>query len=225
MLDWNTIDTVLLDMDGTLLDLHYDDYFWQQHLPRRYAEVNQISEQQAQQALYADYQQNLGKLTWYCLDHWREHTGLDIMQLKREVQEKIAWREHAEAFLVALKQAGKQRVLVTNCHPDGLALKLERTNLGEHLDAIYSTHQFQLPKEELELWHQLQRHHHFEPARSLFIDDNQALLDVAAQFGIAHRVAILNPDSKRPALPADTASRHIGIDDYRELMVGLYQSG
>ena len=27
-LAWRDIDTVLLDMDGTLLDLHYDNHFW-----------------------------------------------------------------------------------------------------------------------------------------------------------------------------------------------------
>ena len=34
MIDWTSIDTVLLDMDGTLLDLHYDNAFgfvkWEQ---------------------------------------------------------------------------------------------------------------------------------------------------------------------------------------------------
>src|SRR5688572_6670841 len=35
MIDWNAVDTVLLDMDGTLLDLHFDNYFWLTHLPKR----------------------------------------------------------------------------------------------------------------------------------------------------------------------------------------------
>ncbi|HBT55971.1 MAG TPA: haloacid dehalogenase, partial [Pseudomonas sp.] len=33
MLNWNAIDTVLLDMDGTLLDLHFDNHFWLEHMP------------------------------------------------------------------------------------------------------------------------------------------------------------------------------------------------
>ena len=32
-LDWTSIDTVLLDMDGTLLDLRFDNWFWQEHVP------------------------------------------------------------------------------------------------------------------------------------------------------------------------------------------------
>ncbi|MDH3916294.1 MAG: haloacid dehalogenase, partial [Chromatiales bacterium] len=34
--DWSTVDTVLLDMDGTLLDLRFDNYFWQELVPSRY---------------------------------------------------------------------------------------------------------------------------------------------------------------------------------------------
>ncbi len=29
---------VLLDMDGTLLDKYFDDYFWEHLLPEKYAE-------------------------------------------------------------------------------------------------------------------------------------------------------------------------------------------
>lgn len=30
---WQEVDTVLLDMDGTLLDLAFDNYFWQTLVP------------------------------------------------------------------------------------------------------------------------------------------------------------------------------------------------
>ncbi len=36
MIDWDNIDTVLLDMDGTLLDLGFDNWFWQPHVPEQY---------------------------------------------------------------------------------------------------------------------------------------------------------------------------------------------
>jgi putative hydrolase of the HAD superfamily len=34
-LDWDRIDDVLLDMDGTLLDRHFDNFFFEEELPRR----------------------------------------------------------------------------------------------------------------------------------------------------------------------------------------------
>ena len=47
-LPWPDIDTVLLDMDGTLLDLHFDNHFWLELLPQRYAELHGISRAMAE---------------------------------------------------------------------------------------------------------------------------------------------------------------------------------
>ena len=33
--DWSCIEVVCLDMDGTVLDLHFDNLFWLEVLPRR----------------------------------------------------------------------------------------------------------------------------------------------------------------------------------------------
>ena len=52
MLDWNNISTVLLDMDGTLLDLHFDNYFWQHHVPVRYAEKHKLELDDARNFLF-----------------------------------------------------------------------------------------------------------------------------------------------------------------------------
>ena len=52
MIDWSCIDTVLLDMDGTLLDLHFDNFFWSEHLPRTYALRHQISKEESSAYLY-----------------------------------------------------------------------------------------------------------------------------------------------------------------------------
>ena len=43
VLDWDSIDTVLLDMDGTLLDLHFDNHFWLEFVPHKYAELKGIA--------------------------------------------------------------------------------------------------------------------------------------------------------------------------------------
>ncbi len=40
MIVWDEINTVLMDMDGTLLDLYFDNHFWQELIPLRYAQQN-----------------------------------------------------------------------------------------------------------------------------------------------------------------------------------------
>lgn len=41
-IDWQAVDTVLLDMDGTLLDLAFDNYFWQKLVPETYGEQQDL---------------------------------------------------------------------------------------------------------------------------------------------------------------------------------------
>ena len=128
-LPWSAIDTVLLDMDGTLLDLHFDNHFWLEHLPQRYAELHGISRQQADDELLPLFHQHAGQLNWYCTDFWSRELNLSVRELKREVAHLIALRPDADTFLAAIRAAGKRVVLITNAHRDSLSLKLERIEL------------------------------------------------------------------------------------------------
>ncbi len=195
MFNWNNIDTVLLDMDGTLLDLRFDNLFWLHHVPSEIARQQKISVQQAKQKMASQYDAVKGSLDWYCIDYWTKQTKLDIRQLKVDNAETIAMRADAIPFLQALKQRNIQRVLLTNAHPDSLAIKIHRTGLDQHLDHIYSTHEFGHCKESPKLWQALLAHHPFDPKRTLFIDDNEELLLIAQQFGIRYVLGIENPDS------------------------------
>ncbi|QBL10625.1 GMP/IMP nucleotidase [Rheinheimera sp. D18] len=199
MLNWAEIDTVLLDMDGTLLDLHYDNYFWMQHLPRRWAEISGISLSSAEAQLKAEYVELNGKLNWYCIDYWAKRLQLPINQLKREVMHKIAMRADVPDFLTALKHSGRQIVLVTNAHPDSLSLKIERTELAHYIDTRISTHEFGVTKENQALWQQLQQRLDFNPKRTLFVDDSLPILKAAQDYGIRHLLAVANPDSQQLA--------------------------
>lgn len=195
MLDWNSIDTVLLDMDGTLLDLHFDNYFWQEHLVERYAQLHNIPLPQTREQLGRRFAETAGSLDWYCLDFWSRELNVDILELKREIEHLIAVHPYAEQFLQAL-HGRKRLALVTNAHPKSLAMKLERTGLSEFFDPIISAHQFRLPKESAGFWPRLQEILQFNPARTLLVEDNVSVLQAAREFGIHHLLAITRPDSR-----------------------------
>lgn len=196
MINWDLIDTVMLDMDGTLLDLHFDNYFWLDHLPQRYAEIHQVDLATANTRLKNHILQYEGTLQWYCLEFWSKALDVDIRSLKEEVKHKIQIRPHVGEFLMRLRALGKKVLLVTNAHPQSLSLKLEITQIDNWLDVIVSSHQFNEPKESQKFWQELQAFEHFDPARTLFIDDTVRILDSAKTFGIKYLLGIHQPDSK-----------------------------
>ncbi len=215
MINWSSIDTVLLDMDGTLLDQHFDNYFWTEHLPLRYAEANNITEEEARNYLDKHIHNQVGSLQWYCLDHWSTLVDMDIPALKREVLHKIRTRPHATRFLEQLQQLGKKLILITNSHRAGLDIKLEVTEIDRYLDLVISSHDYQSPKEEQAFWTQLQEQEPFDPARTLFIDDTPRILESAERFGVRHLVCITLPDLN---MPAREPSRFINVEHFDEIM-------
>ena len=59
---WNSIETFFLDMDGTLLDLAYDNYFWHEHIPALYSKKNGITIQEGQRIFEKLYKIN--RIQW-----------------------------------------------------------------------------------------------------------------------------------------------------------------
>jgi len=198
MFDWDAIDRVFLDMDGTLLDLYYDNHFWLEHVPRRFAESRGLTLEQARDDLLPRYRRIQGTLEWYCVDHWSRELGLDIALLKAEVEHLIAVHPFVVEFLEVLAQRGKRRVLVTNAHQKSIALKMERTALAGHLDRIICAHDLAMPKEAPAFWSEVQRLEPFDPKRTLFIDDNLEVLHAARAAGFRWLLAITAPDSRHP---------------------------
>lgn len=198
MIDWNLIDKVFLDMDGTLLDLHFDNRFWRDHVPARYAAARDLPLEQAREEIHRRYLDLEGTLEWYCVDHWSRELGLDIALLKEEIDHLIAIHPHVLEFLEALVARGKRRVLVTNAHQKAIALKMRKTRLVGHLERIISAHDLGLPKEDPGFWGRVQAIEPFDPDRTLFVDDSPQVLDAAYRYGFRHLLAVLAPDSKAP---------------------------
>jgi putative hydrolase of the HAD superfamily len=205
-------------MDGTLLDLHFDNYFWLEHVPQRYAEARGIAPDQARADLLERYRSREGTLEWYCVDHWSRELGLDIAMLKQEVDHLIQIHPHVTGFLQALGSAGKRRVLVTNAHQKALRLKLERTRLHGLLDNVICSHDLGLPKEAEGFWRRLRRIEPFDPQYTLFVDDSLAVLRAARQQGMPHLIGITRPDRRQPEREL---KEFPSIADFSGLLPGL----
>ena len=197
--DWAQIETVLLDLDGTLLDLAFDNFFWRTRVPEAWARSRAMSPEQALAELQPRFRAREGTLDWYCIDYWSRELQLDIAALKHVDAHHIRWLPGAREFLGRVRALGKRLVLVTNSHPTTLAIKDARTQVISHFDAGFSSHSFGAPKEQVQFWVELAKVERFDPARSLFVDDSLPVLRAARAAGLGLIYAVQRPDSSAPA--------------------------
>jgi HAD superfamily hydrolase (TIGR01509 family) len=220
MLPWDAIQTVLLDMDGTLLDLHYDNYFWLKHVPVRYAEKHGLSLADSHRELGERYASVAGTMQWYCVDYWSAELGLDIERLKQEVAHLIAVHPQVVPFLEQVRAQGKRVVLVTNAHHKSLALKMGKTGLSNYFDTLISAHTLGLPKEHPAFWDKLQSLETYDRQHTLLIDDSLPVLRSARGYGIAHLLAIYQPDTRQPR---KEVGGFVAIENFEQIMPGSQQ--
>jgi putative hydrolase of the HAD superfamily len=202
-------------MDGTLLDLNFDNHFWQVHVPLRYAEIRGVTREAAREELMARYHARAGTLEWYSVDFWETELELDIMRLKEEVAHLIAVHPHVETFLKAVRGAGKRVALVTNAHHKSLTLKMARTGLSDHFDFLITSHELGVEKENPAFWTRLQARFPFDPQRSVLVDDSLPVLDSGRAYGIRHLISIRQPDTCKP--PKDSGD-YTAIGSFAELL-------
>lgn len=206
---------VLLDMDGTLLDKYFDDYFWEHLLPEKYAEKNHISFGKAKEKLLNKYKMHEGTLKWTDIDFWSREVDIDIPALKEQIHHLIEVHPHVEDFLRMLRRHRKKVFLVTNAHYKVLAMKLRKTELGKYFDAALTSCEIGYPKEMLAFWEKAQNKLGFDRETTLFVDDTEAVLTTAQQYGIRYILykAIASSQSEKGA-----SSRFPAIDDFGQLM-------
>lgn len=217
-LPWKEVETVFLDMDGTLLDLHFDNRFWQEHVPLRFGEKHGLPLDEAKQQLYPRFKAAEGTIDWYCIDYWSRELGMDIAQLKTELEHLIQVHPHVAGFLQLLGQTDKRVALLTNAHHKVVELKLDTTGLKEHFDELICAHSFRIPKEDPRFWPELARSDPFHRDTTLFVDDSLPVLRAAKDYGVRYLRAVRLPDSKMP--PKDTGE-FIAVERFDELMEGL----
>lgn len=205
----------MLDMDGTLLDLAYDNFMWLEHIPRRYAIENDMPHAEALELLGAKYAQAQGELRWYCLDHWSEYLGIDVVQLHHDNSYRIGYLPGALQFLQHVSEQNIRVLMVTNSHRETLNLKDAITGLGEYFDGIHSSHDYGYAKENQDFWHALQEDVGFDPATTMFVDDSPSVLRSARDYGIAMLLKITCPDSRRPEI---VPKEFVGVRGVSELL-------
>lgn len=191
--------TLMLDMDGTLLDLAFDNYIWLELVPRRFAVVNDMPFSEARDILYAQFKAKQGQLDWYSLHHWAEFLKLDVLQLHHDVSHRIGYLPGALEFLRQVHGQNVRVLLVTNAHPDLVKIKDARTGLADYFDEVHSSHSYGHAKESQDFWSALQEEIDFDPQTTLFVDDNAAVLQSARKFGIEMLLRVTQPDTTAPA--------------------------
>ena len=216
-LDWDSIDTVLLDMDGTLLDLHFDFYFWTQHLPQKYSQIHNADINEVTDYIAHRLAEKQGQLEWYCTDYWSQQFKLNIIAAQTEVQHLIRERAQVIEFPNQLGMMQKKRVLITNSDRPSIKLKFANCALEPLLDQVISSHDYQVAKEQQQFWHQLQTHIDFDPKTALFIDDSEAVLDSSQQFGIKQLLSIKQPISSQLR---EVDSKYPMVENFLALFTG-----
>ena len=208
--DWSKLDHILLDMDGTLLDLNYDNDFWGYRIHEHFAAINGCTVEESITRFEPIFEAVSGTLDWYCTDHWSRHFGFSIIDLSQQYASTIRWRFDALAFLKRLHQSHLSCVMVTNAHPDIVAMKQAQTSITDYFDDIVSSHDYGDGKESQHFWRTLQTNIGFDPKRTLFIDDSAAVIDSAIKFGIGHTLTVSQPDTElanRTDLPTPSICR------------------
>ncbi|HTU67827.1 MAG TPA: GMP/IMP nucleotidase [Steroidobacteraceae bacterium] len=193
---WHEIDTVLLDLDGTLLDQAYDNHIWRDLVPQRFAVARSLDLHVAYAEIARLFAERSGTLDWYSIEYWSDTLGIDIGALHREVRSHVAWLPGAREFLAAMRAQGKRTVLLTNSHPVALAVKHEESGVLDHLDAAATSHDFGTPKEQARFWDAARARFGYDPARSLFADDNSKMLEAAKNAGVRWVYGVRHWDTK-----------------------------
>ena len=220
-IDWRSIDDVLLDMDGTLLDLHYDAPFWLNNVHSIVANLTGEPEHAIQERFHRELKKHEGTLAWYCTDYWADFFGIDLIEAKQQLAHLIRFRPHAEQFLQALNSLPLRTLIATNAHPDVIQLKLNVVPLADMVDGIVSSHQYGVAKEHPDFWRALFDEYAINPDRALFMDDSPKVLDAADRAGVREVVEIRHPNLSEP--PRTTWRQ--GIDDFDVLFPGLEAFG
>ena len=194
---WDSIETFFLDMDGTILDLAFDNYFWHDHIPRLYSKKNKISFNKAKIEFEEKYKKKRNTIEWYSLKFWSNELDINLDNELVKTKNRIKIFPGVYNFLNKLKSHKINIVLITNCPREMLNVKFTQAKLWGYFNIIISSEDFGYPKEADEFWKLLEKKFFFDKNKTIFIDDNVNVLECASKYGINHIFGICCPDSSK----------------------------
>ncbi|MFH0837118.1 MAG: HAD family hydrolase [Candidatus Aenigmatarchaeota archaeon] len=198
MINWNKIENILLDMDGTLIDSYHEDHFWEFLIPQEYAKIHNIPIERAISKLKAKYAPTKGTLLWSDMQHWSNETGINLWKLRDESKNILQAHPHTIKFLEFLKKEKKKIFLVTAAPLDDVEFKIGHTEIKKYFDGIYSQIEMKIPKEKIIFWKELQKLIGYNPDTTLLAEDNEEILAAARASGIKHLVFKMTRNSQKP---------------------------
>lgn len=214
-IDWIEIETVMLDMDGTLLDKHFDDYFWEEHVPTVYAQENGMNFWDAYEELMGKYKSKEGTLEWTDIEYWSKELGLNIAEMKSRMNHLIQVHPYVIDFLKFCRENLKKVYLVTNAHSKTLTIKMANTEIEPYFDKIVCSEEIGVAKEDPIFWEKLEKMLSLDRNKCLLADDNELVLESAEKYGIKQLIFVAKSSSKKPVA---YSSKFPSIVFFKELM-------
>ncbi len=215
---WNSIETFFLDMDGTLLDLAYDNFFWHEHLPKIYSEAKKISFYTAKSEFESMYKKKENTMQWYSLRHWSEVLQIDLLSELLITKNRISTLPKAKDFLSLLKKNGIKVFLLTNCPRDMLHVKLSQTKLWGYFDEIVSSEDFNFPKESIAFWDVLDKKYEYNNETTVFLDDSKNVIDFSIKHGLKNVFLISSPDSSKKSQDTFGYKSIKGVSEFKKMI-------
>mgnify|MGYP001387569142 CR=1 FL=1 len=202
-------------MDGTLLNLEFDNEFFSEFLPTQYALAKGVPKNVAQKDLFARYKAVEDTLQWFDIEYWGRELGLDVVGLTEQQSHKVSLHPDACAFLKHIQALGKPASLITNAHHSTLKIKVQRTGIDRYLKKMLCSSEVGAPKHHPKFWDYAQKEIGYNPTRTLFVDDSEKVLLAAREHGIRYLLHRSKPSTVAPPLPSD---KFHSIEDFNPLM-------
>jgi putative hydrolase of the HAD superfamily len=183
---WSDVTHVLLDMDGTIIDKHFDEYFWLTLMPQTYGEINGLSLEESRAVLFPIYKAQECTLNWTDVYYWSRELGIDVASLKEGIGHLVKVYPYVLEFLKMLKEKNKKILLFTNAHVKTIEIKMNKAQLLGYFDGVVTSFDMGYPKEDIRFWQMAKEKIGFESDTTLFIDDTIKVVDSAKNYGIKY---------------------------------------